>query len=207
MANPEHLVELRYGSRLWNEWREKHNSVIPDLKGADLSEGIFFGADLSSADLERANLRGVDLRGVNFRRANLNHADLHGSNIHGADFSDASLVGTDLSDSNTCLSFELHISHGLVMWADTHFFGTTLRRTTLNGMDCGNAAFGDTVFAQLDLSSTHNLPHAKHRRPSFIDVDTIYRSRGVLHETFLRGCGVPESFIANQKRLVDLMAP
>ena len=35
-----------------------------------------------------------------------------------------------------------------------------------------------------------------HRGPSTIGIDTIYKSRGKIPEVFLRGCGVPDEFIA-----------
>jgi hypothetical protein len=49
-ANPEHLKLLQQGIDVWNEWRAKEPSIVPDLseaklRGADLSEGPDEGRD------------------------------------------------------------------------------------------------------------------------------------------------------------------
>ncbi len=51
MANPEHLDLLKKGVEVWNQWREEHPEIEPDLSGANLE-----GARLSGAHLERARL-------------------------------------------------------------------------------------------------------------------------------------------------------
>ena len=42
----------------------------------------------------------------------------------------------------------------------------------------------------------------KHRGPSTIGIDTIYRSKGNIPEVFLRGAGVPEDFIVYMRSRV-----
>ena len=39
-------------------------------------------------------------------------------------------------------------------------------------------------------------------RPSIIGIDTVYRSRGMIPEVFLKGAGVPDSFIEYMSTLV-----
>jgi len=41
-----------------------------------------------------------------------------------------------------------------------------------------------------------------HDGPSVIGIDTIFRSQGDINQSFLRGCGVPDEFIAYAKSLV-----
>jgi hypothetical protein len=41
----------------------------------------------------------------------------------------------------------------------------------------------------------------RHHAPSRIDISTIYRSKGKISESFLRGCGVPDNFIVYVKSL------
>jgi TIR domain len=54
----------------------------------------------------------------------------------------------------------------------------------------------------LILTEALGLIKARHRGPSTIGIDTIYRSKGKVPEPFLRGCGVPENFITFAKSLV-----
>jgi hypothetical protein len=61
---------------------------------------------------------------------------------------------------------------------------------------------GQTTFADCDLSAVENLASVEHGGPSTVGIDTIYRSKGKIPESFLRGCGVPESFITQMNSLV-----
>jgi hypothetical protein len=47
----------------------------------------------------------------------------------------------------------------------------------------------------MDLSEVIGLETVNHIGPSFIDISTIYQSKGNIPEVFLRGIGVPENFI------------
>ncbi|HYY95229.1 MAG TPA: toll/interleukin-1 receptor domain-containing protein [Pyrinomonadaceae bacterium] len=141
MANHKHLEILDRGVKVWNEWRDKHRDVYPDLInanliGANLVGADLIGANLSRADLSRANLMGADLSVANLSRANLS----------GADFTTAELYYT--------------------------------------------------MFADNDLSEVKGLETVIHIAPSSIGVDTLYKSAGKIPEVFLRGCGVPDDFIA-----------
>jgi len=63
------------------------------------------------------------------------------------------------------------------------------------------AQIGATFFAYNDLGAVKGLDTLHHFRPSFIGIDTIYRSKGKIPESFLRGAGVPEDFITYMKSL------
>jgi hypothetical protein len=56
--------------------------------------------------------------------------------------------------------------------------------------------------ASVDLSGVEGLSAVRHIGPSRISISTIYLSKGQIPEVFLRGCGVPESFITYNKSLV-----
>jgi uncharacterized protein YjbI with pentapeptide repeats len=71
MANQEHLDILKQGVEVWNEWREEHIDIKPNLRGA-----ILPGTDLARANLSYAILRGGTLYGANFGSANLSYANL-----------------------------------------------------------------------------------------------------------------------------------
>ena len=66
----------------------------------------------------------------------------------------------------------------------------------LYGANLENAVVARTVFSNLDLSTAGHLESVEHRGPSTIGVDTLYMSNGKIPEKFLRGCGLPEEFIA-----------
>jgi uncharacterized protein YjbI with pentapeptide repeats len=72
MANSEPLTSLRPGVDIWNEWRAKASSVLPDS---------------SRRNLCVADLRGANLTGANLTKAELNEADLDGAFLNGANLS------------------------------------------------------------------------------------------------------------------------
>ncbi|MCI0399092.1 MAG: toll/interleukin-1 receptor domain-containing protein [Chloroflexi bacterium] len=207
MANEEHLAILKQGVEVWNRWREDNPSVQPDLSEADLSEEDFseadlFGVNLNGANLNRANLNKVDLReadlsGADLRAANLREADLFGTDFSGADLSGADLFWADL------IGADLHGAN--LIRADLS--GAGLSGADLSEADLSEAEFsgvwiGWTIFADVDLSEVKGLEEVRHDGPSTIGIDTIYRSGGKIPESFLRGAGVPENFIAYVGSLV-----
>ena len=185
MANPDHLRILRQGVQAWNNWR-RANKIRPDLSGADLSgvhlSGVdlsvadLFDADLTSADLSEANLSMANLVGADLIKANLNGADLRVADLSRADLTQAGLTEANLAGTNLTL---------------TIFAGTQLQGTNLSG-----ASVAWTQFGGVDLSQSLGLDQVRHNRPSSIGIDTIYDSKGIIPEVFLRGAGVPEDIIA-----------
>jgi hypothetical protein len=97
--------------------------------------------------------------------------DLRGADLAGANLGAASLLGANLCGAD------------------------------LSGSSLSNATIGDTVFGNNDLSAVKGLETVHHWGPSTIGIDTIYRSKGEVPESFLRGCGVPGQFIAYAKSL------
>lgn len=212
MANQEHLDILKQGVEVWNRWRGKNSKIRPDLSGAGLFREYLGGVDFHSADLSGANLRRAYLGGASlqysvFNGANLIDADLSaadldaadlidanlsGANLDGAAFTGADLIGTDLRNANLC--------------------GANLGGAALSGANLGGAILVDanlayvrinrTVFADNDLSVVKGLEKIDHIGPSTIGVDTLVKSGGRIPEVFLRGCGVPDTFIAFAKSLV-----
>ena len=166
-----------------------------DLSGADLSAAYLSGANLSAAylrgtDLNRANLSGADLsaahliranlRGAKLIRANLNRADLSAAYLRGADLSAAYLRGADLRGADLIRA---------------NLGGANLIEANLRGANLRDATAGWTIFGNVDLSVAKGLDAVQHHGPSTIGIDTIYRSKGNIPEAFLRGAGVPDSFI------------
>ncbi len=98
----EQLDLLGQGAQIWNQWREEHPDIMPDLFEANFDEcnlrgANFSGAYLVGAHLRVANLRGANLSGAYLSRADLWGTDLSNTNLSGADLTGATLIGTNLS--------------------------------------------------------------------------------------------------------------
>ena len=81
-----------------------------------------------------------------------------------------------------------------LIWAD-------LREAQLDGADLTEVTVGWNVWGDNDLSSVRGLETVRSVGPSTLGINTIYRSRGNIPESFLRGCGVPEDFIIYARSL------
>lgn len=196
MANPEHLAILKQGVAVWNEWKSKTTEqadlsgadirgVVPrreNLRGVDFSGANLIKANFSSVNLSGANLRRAELYGASFQSADLSYADFGRADCSGADLSNANLSGADLSRAN--------IGY------------TNFNRAYLHETDLTEVALYGTVFIDVDLSTARGLAFAEHLGPSTIGIDTLYNSKGQIPEAFLRGCGVPDSFITQAKALI-----
>ncbi|MBI5522009.1 MAG: toll/interleukin-1 receptor domain-containing protein [Desulfarculus sp.] len=178
MANPEHLAVLQQGVEAWDRWRAEHPDIMPDLGKAELS-----GANLGEANLNGANLAGADLRYADLSWATLHSADLGGADLRRVDLGWANLFRANLVGAN--------------------LVGASLNSTPLDGTDLSGASIGYTLLGNVDLSQVKGLEKVEHQGPSSIGLDTIYRSRGKIPESFLRGAGVPEEFIVYMRSLVN----
>ena len=180
MANQEHLDILAKGVETWNAWRKIDHDAHPNLRGAALSLAKLSGVDLSDADLlaatlSGASLEGADLEGAKLVDANLSRANLSQASLRSADLGRATLADADLSGSNLRRA--------------------NLSEANLRGADLDRARVALTVFTSIDLGTAKGLDTVRHMGPSSIGIDTIYRSGGKIPESFLRGAGVPETFI------------
>lgn len=211
MATQEHLAVLYESVNAWNEWRLHESVVRPDLsdanlheidltwanlrgailRGANLTGADMTEADLSEADLSEAHLRGASLRAANLDWAFLRGADLQGADMGGAVLSDANLSGADLGGAD--LSGAKLTGANL---SGTNFFGANL-----TGAIMWEAQVADTKFGNVDLSSAVGLSGVRHSGPSSIGIDSVYKSHGGIPEVFMRGAGVPDSFIGFIKSL------
>jgi uncharacterized protein YjbI with pentapeptide repeats len=81
MANPEHLFSLRRGGVAWNEWRDRHRDIRPDLSRADLRRAELSKSDLSRADLSDADLSRADLSGAGVSKAYLSDTVFGDTNL------------------------------------------------------------------------------------------------------------------------------
>jgi hypothetical protein len=187
MANPEHLALLHQGVEAWNAWRENNPDVNPDLSEANLSEANLSGAILTRAYFDGAILIGAilfhaDLTGANLTRAHLTGANLTSAYLTGANLTSAYLTGANLTRA--------YLTNANLSSAD-------LVETNLS-----TSVFWHTILADLDLGMAKGLETVRHRGPSTIGIDTIYKSKGKIPDSFLRGCGVPDNLIEYSKSLV-----
>lgn len=197
MAKQEQLDLLKRGAAEWNEWREKNPYLRPvlsdaDLRGARLSGFHLYRVDLSGARLSGASLRAADLRAADLRAADLYRVDLSGASLRGADLRRANLSRTDLRG--------VDLRGADLGGAD--LMEATLTAASLNQADLSNASLSGTVLGGIDLREVSGLETVHHRHPSYISIDTIYRSAGQIPESFLRGAGVPDTFIEYMRSLV-----
>lgn len=203
MANPEHLKILLQGVEVWNEWRKANPQIEPDVSGVDLEganlKGINFGVSYypengnsGQINLEGINLSNADLREAYFYDARLFDANLSGANCENANFAGANLaraylVGTNFNQAEL----------GNVDFTEAH----------LEEADFSYVGLNASVFGENDLSKVKGLETVEHRAPSIVGIDVIYHSKGKIPEVFLRGCGIPESFIVQIPALVASVEP
>lgn len=185
MANQEQLEILKQGVEEWNEWRKLNPHVALNLSGANLRGAFLHEAnlsdtDLTEADLSEANLNSADLSNAQLNFANLRGASLFYANLHGANFNKANLRWARLNSSNL---------------TGASLYDADLSKAHLDGADFTHATVGLTTFANNDLSVVRGLEDVYHRAASFISIDTLYKSQGRIPEVFLRGAGVPDSFL------------
>jgi uncharacterized protein YjbI with pentapeptide repeats len=177
MADRAQVNRLKKGAKVWNEWRGSNSEIIPNLRRANLRFTGLRGVDLSEADLREADFAKADLRWADLRKADLRRAGLPNADLRGAQLEEADLREAD-------------------------FFHTILGEANLSGANFSNSIMGVTLIGDVDLSDVKGLETVRHLAPSTIGVQTFYLSKGKIPETFMRGAGVPDSFVMYMKSLV-----
>jgi hypothetical protein len=190
----------------WNEWREREPEEQPDLGDIALPEADLVQVNLAGANLRGADLHGADLSSATLSGSDLGEANLRGAIFHGADLTWAYLSGADLrgADLAEALLGEANLGNANLARADLRgadLHGADLRGADLSGAEIAGAnlaetVLADTVFGNVDLSAAKGLTNVTHAAASTIGVDTILRSKGDIPEVFLRGAGIPPSFIS-----------
>lgn len=190
MANPEHVEILKQGVEVWNKWRN-NSHIQPNIANVNLS-----GEDLSGIDFQAVNLGGA-----NFHEANLSKANLSGANLIRAELRGANLTRANLEECNlSWATLSWSLLNGAT-FRDANLHGTIFSWASVIETDFTNARFFYTSIANIDLSNSKGLKDAVHKGPSSVGIDTIYKSKGLIPENFLRGCGVQENFIRYMKSL------
>jgi hypothetical protein len=196
MANSEHLEILKRGVEQWNIWRQRNSGLAPDLSEVDISRQDLSNANLYRTNLSKSNLSEARLGGAILRMANLVDANLSHAELRSTDFGGALLVGADFRGA---YMRETRLTGACLVGAHLNaadLGGATFTGAELSGADFTQASAWETEFADVDLRFAKGLDTVRHQRPSTIGIDTIYKSGGKIPEVFLRGCGVPDEFIA-----------
>lgn len=194
-------MDLR-GANVSHAHLSRSNLFCANLGTADLSNADLTGANVGRANLSRANLTCASLIDADFSDAKLDGANFRDAKLDGANFRDAKLAGADLSGANL-----KGVKFYRTNLRDAKLDGANLRdanfvATHLSGTEFRGALILNTRFANCDLSDAKGLDLTRDTGPSTVGIDTIFRSKGQIPENFLRGCGVPESFITQMRSLV-----
>jgi uncharacterized protein YjbI with pentapeptide repeats len=146
MANPEHLDIMMKGVKTWNEWRDNHPKIAPDLIFADLILN-----NLRDANLKDVNLRNANLEGASLNYANLTYADLRNANLINADLESANLICVDFNYTKlNCTKF-----NGAILGRTT-FANTDLRGAI--GLEAVNHHFPSEVGVSTIYLSNGQIP-------------------------------------------------
>jgi uncharacterized protein YjbI with pentapeptide repeats len=166
MANQHHLDILKQGVDIWNQWREDHHALHPDLSeailtGAHLDGGNFSETNLSGAYLDRTYLNEANLNRARLRRANLSWSGLNGANLSGADLSEAYLNGVYLIEADLTGAYlnGVELSGALLNGAQLNrtqlrkalLVGTVLNGAQLNKADLTGANLTGASLRAADL--------------------------------------------------------
>ncbi len=184
-----------------------------NLSRANLSRAAFIRTNLSEANLSQANLTRVNLRaanlgGANLNEANLTEADLSGAYLSRADLLGANLFGANLNGANLggANLIKANLSQANLSRADiisANLSRADLSQANLSRADLSEAKIGLTTFGDIDLQEVRGLETIKHFGRSYIDIHTIFRSEGKISRVFLKGMGIPDTFITDIGSLVN----
>jgi uncharacterized protein YjbI with pentapeptide repeats len=180
----------------WNRLREL-GEEIPKLRGAKLRARYPIETNLRGINLSRVDLSGADLSFTSFVRSDFSGSDLSDANLSRADLSECRLRRTNLSNSKLSGA---NLERADLSWAI--ICNAKLAGTSLRAARCCN-----TRFADVDLSEVRGLDSVEHSGPSTIGIDTLFRSKSEIPDTFLRGCGLPDSAISVLRSLINSMQP
>jgi|SRR5215831_5407210 len=156
MSNPEHLAKLKEGPVIWNQWREEHPEILPDLSKADLRR-----IDLTQVNLSKANLRQTDLTNAELSNASLEYADFGGATLIGANLRESSLLLAEMVGANLRMALLRGAKLAGANLRYSIFYQAELREARLPGADlteanlrevmAGGASFRRAIFRKAQL--------------------------------------------------------
>lgn len=216
------IERLRETGWLYDSSLKEIDLSHADLRGANLSEARLEWANLNHANLQHADLtrtwlyhaslKQVNLNEASMRAVRLGFADLRGASLIQSDAGKAEFTGSDMSDANCYAAafWETNLSETNLSNADlrmANLRGAKLVYTQLHNSQVEGASIGSTVFGSIDFRTVIGLDEVEHWRPCHIDIDSLYRSKGIIPKIFLQRCGVPETMITYIKSIVSASKP
>jgi hypothetical protein len=216
VANSKILDAVKEGRQSLAKYRANNPSVLLDLTDADLKgvdlrgmnlrRALLVGAKLARADLSGANLSEADLTRANLKAAILNKTDFHRANCFKAmltetdateaNFHRTNFSGADLSRATLTRASFLEADFSKAELSDAKILGTDFSRVRFQDTHGSRLTCGWTRWGNCDLTQLTGLTTAVHHGPSSIGLETWLRSRGQIAAEFLRGCGLPDDFVA-----------
>jgi len=100
---------------------------------------------------------------------------------------DEMVIGLELEKQSKANLTEVNLKNAWLL--DAILLGTNIAKADFN-----NVKLGDTSFVCVDFSQTKNLETCEHLGPSYIDYQTMMRSKSIPKE-FLKGIGLQSLFI------------
>ncbi|MGJ3250584.1 MAG: pentapeptide repeat-containing protein [Elainellaceae cyanobacterium] len=156
MSDSHFFDLIQRGVDPWNQWRETHPHVKPDL-----SRCYLFEADLRGANLQHVIFNRTCLIGANLIHADLTGADLTGAYASGACFAGANLAGANLTGANLSAS-NLAAAKLVSVQAD----GTDFSAARLTGACLENWSISlATKFERVDCTHVYLRQHEQSRYP------------------------------------------
>jgi len=219
MSAPIKLTPFTESTEIWNIQKQSPNlalrvydqPLLPgnklcfidfrdrDLKGIDFSGDVINCSSFENAILAYGRFCETRLGGTTFQGADLTASDFSHAWCNGAGYA---YTNDKCAGKSTCFigaKLDRAEFHNASL-GNTEFNGSSLKGTKFINSDLENANFENvtlkhTIFSDVDLSSVKGLDTVNHQGPSYIDVQTLIKSKGNLPEDFLRGCGLPDYFI------------
>jgi len=186
MANREHIELVHRGAdATWN-WRGGRL----DLRDADLS-----GIQLRGALLDHANLSGARLVAADLSGSRLQEANLAGSYLIRAVLNDARLGGSSLSSALLCSASLRRTTLVRADLVGANLAGADLDAANLAHARLRGAVLDQTKLNNAELEGVTGLDSVVHEGPSELGTHALLRFGHRMPPEFLRGVGLPDSFI------------
>ena len=186
MANTDHIKVLHDGAdATWN-WR----GARLDLRDADLSGLSLRGGLLDHADLRGARLVGADLTGCRLQEANL-----AGAQLIRAALNDVRLGGGRLTGALLCTA---SLRRAVLVRCDltaANLAGADFEAANLSHARLAVAVLDHTKLVDAELDGVIGLDEVIHEGPSELGTHALLRFGHQMPPNFLRGVGLPDSFI------------
>ncbi|MDF5733930.1 MAG: pentapeptide repeat-containing protein [Rhizonema sp. PD38] len=172
MANKEHLAILKQGVEVWNEWRKKNRTIIPDLtevnfngmsfRKVDFSRAILTKANLCKTYLREANLNQAilieaNLTEVNLTAAKLRSADLSRSILHCSNLDRANLSGANITEANLYKANLYRANFKGVNLSKANLYKANLTQAQLLATNCTKATFTEACLQDWNINSATRL--------------------------------------------------